>query len=37
MIVHGVSHLLTFNDSDFIRYLTVTAVTPAAVVAGTAP
>jgi len=28
MIVHGVSHLLTFNDADFQRYNEITVVNP---------
>jgi len=31
MIVHNVTHLLTFNADDFKRYETMTAVTPASV------
>lgn len=28
MVVHGVSHLLTFNDADFKRYNEITVVNP---------
>ncbi len=28
MIVHGISHILTFNDADFRRYPQVTALNP---------
>ena len=31
MLVHGVTHLLTFNDQDFRRFTAVTVLTPAAV------
>jgi hypothetical protein len=37
MGVHSVTHLLTFKVSDFLRYPTMTAIDPFAVVAGTAP
>jgi predicted nucleic acid-binding protein len=33
MEVHGVTHLLTLNAADFVRYPGVTALTPAAVIA----
>ena len=33
MRVHGVTHLLTFNDQDFARYTGITVLTPAAVFA----
>lgn len=33
---HGVSHLLTFNSSDFARYSFVTALSPPDVVSGEA-
>jgi predicted nucleic acid-binding protein len=33
MAVHGVTHLLTFNDQDFHRYSNITVLTPASVVA----
>jgi predicted nucleic acid-binding protein len=35
MRVHGVTHILTFNDADFRRFAGITALNPAAVVAGT--
>ncbi|MBH8565503.1 PIN domain-containing protein [Nostoc sp. CENA67] len=28
MLVHGLTHILTFNDSDFARYLEITGVHP---------
>jgi predicted nucleic acid-binding protein len=28
MLIHGVSHLLTFNDADFKRYTEITVVNP---------
>ena len=31
MLVHGLTHLLTENDTDFIRYTRITVVTPKAV------
>jgi predicted nucleic acid-binding protein len=31
MLVHGVGHLLTFNDGDFRRFPGITVLTPAAV------
>lgn len=37
MTVHAVTHLLTFNEVDFSRYPTVTALTPAGVLAGSHP
>lgn len=33
MHVHGITHLLTFNDKDFRRFSTITVLTPAAVLA----
>jgi predicted nucleic acid-binding protein len=33
MVVHGVTHLLTFNDADFNRFSGITVLTPAAVLA----
>jgi predicted nucleic acid-binding protein len=33
MLVHGVTHILTFNDADFRRFPEVTVLTPAAVLA----
>jgi predicted nucleic acid-binding protein len=33
MLVHGITHLLTFNDADFRRYTGVTVLTPAQVLA----
>ena len=32
MLVHGVTHILTFNDKDFRRYPQITVLTPADVV-----
>jgi predicted nucleic acid-binding protein len=29
MRVHGISHILTFNDSDFTRFTEITAINPA--------
>jgi predicted nucleic acid-binding protein len=37
MRVHGLTHLLTFNDQDFRRFPAVTPLTPAAVTAPPAP
>jgi predicted nucleic acid-binding protein len=37
MLVHGVAHLLTFNDADFRRFTAITVFTPAAVLAAVAP
>jgi predicted nucleic acid-binding protein len=37
MQVHGVTHLLTFNDADFRRFSAITVLTPAAVLAAVAP
>lgn len=37
MVVHGVTHLLTFNDADFRRFPAITVLTPAAVLAPPAP
>lgn len=34
MLRHGISHILTFNDSDFSRYTEITATTPEAILAG---
>ncbi len=33
MLSHGVTHLLTFNDQDFVRFAGITVLTPAAVLA----
>jgi predicted nucleic acid-binding protein len=33
MIVHGITHLLTFNKQDFQRYTNITSLTPAEVMA----
>jgi predicted nucleic acid-binding protein len=33
MIIHGITHLLTFNDVDFRRFSGITVLTPAAVLA----
>jgi hypothetical protein len=33
MLLHGVSHILTFDDVDFHRFPEVTALSPAAVLA----
>jgi predicted nucleic acid-binding protein len=32
MLVHGLTHILTFNISDFARYSEITAVNPSAIV-----
>lgn len=37
MLVHGVTHLLTFNDQDLRRFTAVTVLTPAAVLAPPTP
>ena len=37
MLVHGVTHLLTFNDQNFRRFTVVTVLTPAAVLAPPSP
>jgi predicted nucleic acid-binding protein len=37
MLVHGVTHLLTFNDQDFRQFAAVTPLTPAAVLAAPVP
>lgn len=37
MLVHGVTHLLTFNDADFRRFTAITVLTPAAVLTSVAP
>jgi len=34
MLVHGVAHVLTFNDADFARYPEIQAMHPARVAAG---
>jgi len=36
MLRHGLTHLLTFNDSDFARFTEIVAVTPESVVSGMA-
>ena len=36
MIRHGLAHLVTFNDKHFSRFTGIAAVTPNAIVAGTA-
>jgi predicted nucleic acid-binding protein len=33
MLVHGLTHILTFNTTDFARYAEITAVHPTAVIA----
>ena len=33
MLVHGLTHILTFNTTDFARYTEITAVHPTAVIA----
>ncbi len=33
MLVHGITHLLTFNKQDFQRFTNITALTPAEVIA----
>lgn len=37
MLVHGVTHLLTFNDQDFRRFAAITVLTPAAVLTPNPP
>jgi predicted nucleic acid-binding protein len=37
MRVHGLTHLLTFNDQDFRRFGGITVLTPAAVLAAATP
>jgi predicted nucleic acid-binding protein len=37
MVVHGLTHLLTFNQQDFQRFTNITILSPTDVVAGTAP
>jgi len=37
MLVHGVTHLLTFNDADFHRFTGITVLTPTAVLASVPP
>ncbi len=37
MQVHGITHLLTFNDKDFRRFTTITVLTPAGVLAAPPP
>jgi predicted nucleic acid-binding protein len=37
MVVHGVTHLLTFNEQDFRRFPGITVLTPAAVLAPPSP
>ena len=37
MLVHGVTHLLTFNTGDFTRYTGVTVLDPAVVAASATP
>jgi predicted nucleic acid-binding protein len=37
MLVHGVTHLLTFNDQDFRRFAAITVLTPAAVLSPPPP
>ena len=34
MIRHGLSHLVTFNNSDYARYPEITAITPGAFISG---
>ena len=34
MLRHGLTHLLTFNDSDYSRYTEISAVTPGAMISG---
>ncbi len=33
MVVHGITHLLTFNKQDFQRFTNITVLSPADVVA----
>lgn len=37
MVVHGITHLLTFNKRDFQRFTNITVLTPADVLAATTP
>jgi predicted nucleic acid-binding protein len=37
MQVHGVTHILSFNDADFRRFTGVTAIPPASVLAAASP
>ena len=37
MRVHGLTHLLTFNDQDFIRFTAITVLSPAAVLTTLVP
>ena len=37
MLVHGVTHLLTFNTSDFTRFPGITVLDPVAVVSSATP
>jgi hypothetical protein len=37
MLRHGVTHLLTFNQPDFVRFSEITAVTPHEIVSGQVP
>jgi predicted nucleic acid-binding protein len=37
MLVHGVTHLLTFNDADFRRFTAITVLTPSAVLTPAPP
>jgi predicted nucleic acid-binding protein len=37
MLVHGITHLLTFNTGDFTRYTGVTVLDPAVVSASATP
>lgn len=37
MLVHGITHLLTFNDADFRRFNAITVITPAIVLVPAVP
>jgi len=37
MLVHGVTHLLTFNTADFARFPGITALDPASIAPRTTP
>jgi predicted nucleic acid-binding protein len=37
MVVHGITHLLTFNTADFVRFPGVMALDPASVAASSPP
>jgi predicted nucleic acid-binding protein len=37
MVIHGITHLLTFNDTDFRRFSNISVLTPAAVLGANPP